>query len=70
MTARVPASDRTRKQIADLLSGDFDKSALLRHAVRLLVEEAMEAEVTDMLERTTTNGASRRATATATVWAG
>ena len=31
MTARVPASDRTRKPIAELLSGDFDKSALLRN---------------------------------------
>ena len=51
MTARVPASDRTRKQIADVLSGDFDKSALLRHAVRLIIEEALEAEVTDVLGR-------------------
>ena len=33
MMARVPARDRTRKQIADVLSGDFDKSALLRNAV-------------------------------------
>ena len=40
MTARVPASDRTRKQIADVLSGDFDKSALLRNAVRLIIEDA------------------------------
>lgn len=51
MTARVPASDRTRKQIADVLSGDFDKSALLRHAVRLIIEEALEAEVMDVLGR-------------------
>jgi transposase-like protein len=51
MTARVPASDRTRKQIADVLSGDFDKSALLRNAVRLIVEEALEAEVMDVLGR-------------------
>ena len=51
MMARVPASDRTRKQIADVLSGDFDKSALLRHAVRLIIEEALEAEVTDVLGR-------------------
>ena len=50
MTA-VPASDQTRKQIADLLSGDFDKSALLRNAVRLIIEEALEAEVTDVLGR-------------------
>jgi len=51
MTARVPASDRTRKQIADVLSGDFDKSALLRNAVRLIIEEALEAEVGDALGR-------------------
>lgn len=51
MTARVPASDRTRKQIADVLSGDFDKSALLRHAVRLIIEEALGAEVTGVLGR-------------------
>ena len=51
MTARVPASDRTRKQIADVLSGDFDKSALLRNAVRLIIEEALEAEVMDVLGR-------------------
>jgi len=51
MTARVPASDRTRKQIADVLSGDFDKSALLRNAVRLIIEEALEAEVTEALGR-------------------
>ena len=51
MTARVPASDRTRKRIADVLSGDFDKSALLRNAVRLIIEEALEAEVTDVLGR-------------------
>lgn len=48
---RGPASDRTRKQIADILSGDFDKSALLRNAVRLIIEEALEAEVMDVLGR-------------------
>ena len=51
MTARVPASDRTRKQIADLLGSEFDQSALLRPAVRLIIEEALEAEVTDVLGR-------------------
>jgi transposase-like protein len=33
------------------LRGDFDKSALLRNAVRLIIEEALEAEVTDGLGR-------------------
>lgn len=51
MTARVPASDRTRKRIAEVLSGDFDKSDLLRNAVRLIIEEALEAEVTEALGR-------------------
>lgn len=51
MMARVPASDRIRKRIADVLSGDFDKSELLRNAVRLIVEEALEAEVTEALGR-------------------
>lgn len=49
--ARVPASEQTRKRIADVLSGDFDKSALLRNAVRLIIEEALEAEVGDVLGR-------------------
>jgi len=49
--ARVPASEQTRKQIADVLRGDFDKSALLRTALRLIIEEALEAEVTDVLGR-------------------
>jgi len=49
--ARVPASEQTRKQIAEVLRGDFDKSALLRNAVRLIVEEALEAEVNDVLGR-------------------
>ena len=51
MMARVPASEQTRKQIAEILSGDFDKSALLRGAVRLIIEEALEAEVSDALGR-------------------
>jgi len=33
----VPASDLTRKQIAEILNGDFDKNSLLRHAVRLYI---------------------------------
>lgn len=51
MTARVPASDQTRKQLADLVSGAFDQSARLRNAVRVIIEEALEAEVTDALGR-------------------
>ena len=49
--ARVAASEQTRKRIAEVLSGDFDQSALLRNAVRLIIEEALEAEVGDVLGR-------------------
>ncbi len=45
MMARVPASERTRKRIAETLSGDFDKSALLRGAMRLIVEEAFPGSI-------------------------
>ena len=48
MMARVPASEQTRKRIAEVLRCDLDKGALLRDAVRLIVEEALEAEVTDV----------------------
>ena len=44
-------SEQTRKQIAEVWRGDFDKSALLRNVVWLIVEEALEAEDTDALER-------------------
>ncbi|MCP5449626.1 MAG: transposase [Gammaproteobacteria bacterium] len=33
------------------MRGDFDQSALLRNAVRLIIEEALEAEVTGTLGR-------------------
>ncbi len=49
--ARVPASEQTRKRIAEVSSGDFDQSAWLRDAVRLIIEDGLEAEVTDVLGR-------------------
>jgi len=49
--ARVPASEHTRKRIAQLLDGEFDKSELMKAAVRLIIEEALEAEVTEALGR-------------------
>ena len=49
--ARVAASEQTRKRIADVLSGDFDQSALFRNAVRLIIEEALEAKVMNVLGR-------------------
>ncbi len=42
---RIPASEQTRKRIAKGLGGDFDKSALSRKAVRLMVGEALEIKV-------------------------
>ena len=44
--ARVPASERYLK---DMLAGAkrVERSALMREAVRLIVEEALEAEVTE-----------------------
>jgi putative transposase len=51
--ARVPASEATRKRLNDMLAGkqSVERSALLREAVRLIVEEALEAEVSDELGR-------------------
>jgi hypothetical protein len=42
--AGVPASESTRKRIAELLGGEFEKSELMREPIRLIVEEALEAE--------------------------
>jgi len=51
---RVPASEATRKRIEAMISGEgegVDKSELVRAAARLIVEEALEEEVTDALGR-------------------
>ena len=52
--ARVPASEATRKRIDAMISGQsegVDKSELVRAAAGLIVEEALEEEVTDTLGR-------------------
>lgn len=51
--ARVPASEATRKRLNDMLAGTsgVERSALMREAVRLIIEEALEAEVSDELGR-------------------
>jgi putative transposase len=51
--ARVPASEATRKRLKDMLAGvnGVERSALMREAVRLIVEEALEAEVTEAVGR-------------------
>ena len=51
--ARVPASEATRKRLKQMFEGkqDMDRSALIRESVRLMVEEALEAEVSEALGR-------------------
>ncbi len=52
--ARVPSSVDTRKRLRDMLAGDtgeIETSALVRQAVRLMIEEALEAEVSERLGR-------------------
>ncbi|MGH8771843.1 MAG: transposase [Burkholderiales bacterium] len=49
--ARVPASAATRKRLSALFNGEFDKSNLMREAIRLIIEEALEAEVAQALGR-------------------
>jgi hypothetical protein len=55
MATRLPASARTREELRDLIEGRLassdERSALLRLATRLIVEEASEAEVADALGR-------------------
>jgi transposase-like protein len=51
---RVLASAKTRKRIEAMINGEVaevDKSMLIREAARLIVEEALEAEVADALGR-------------------
>ncbi len=44
--ARVPRSETTRNELKQLFAGGSvgDRSALVRQAARLIVEEALEAE--------------------------
>lgn len=51
--ARVPASETTRKRLKQMFEGkeEIDRSALIRESVRLMVEEALEAEVSEALGR-------------------
>jgi transposase-like protein len=56
MATRLPASERTREELRDLIagrltSGDDERSALLRLATWLIVEAALEAAVADALGR-------------------
>ena len=51
--ARVPRSESTRNELKQMLDGRAggDRSALVRQAARLIVEEALEAEVAQELGR-------------------
>jgi putative transposase len=55
MATRIPGSARTREELQALIDGRLassdERSALLRLATRLIVEEALEAEVEDALGR-------------------
>ena len=52
MTERLSSSDMTRKQIHALLtSGELEKSTLMKKAMQLIIEEALEAEVDEHLGR-------------------
>jgi putative transposase len=52
---RIPASERTRERLKALMDGQSEegdlRSALVRLAVRLIVEEGLEGEATDALGR-------------------
>jgi putative transposase len=52
---KVPASERTRQTVKELIAGRLvsadARSELVRLAARLIVEEALEAEVSDVLGR-------------------
>ena len=55
MAKRVPGSERTREALNDLIGGrlrvDNAKSDLVKLATRLIIEEGLEAEVRDALDR-------------------
>lgn len=52
---RLPASELTRKRLKQLFDGEafqgINRSDLVKQAVRLMIEEALEAEVADTLGR-------------------
>ena len=55
MSRRIPASDRTREALSDLIEGrlssDAGRTELVQLATRLIIEEGLEAEVRDALGR-------------------
>lgn len=55
MNKRVPASHKTRKRIEALISGksdsELERSELIKLAAELIIEEALEGEVEELVER-------------------
>lgn len=50
--ARVPASEATRKRIKEMMvAGASEQSAVIREAARLIIEEALEAELSEAIGR-------------------
>jgi putative transposase len=69
---RLSAPERTREELRALMNGDLGTAAgrgdLVRLALRLIVEEALEGEVSDVLGRERAiKGARTKRRATATV---
>jgi putative transposase len=61
--ARVPRSETTRNELKEMFGGkrSADRSGLIRQAARLIVEEALEAEASEVLGRGYyEHGANRR----------
>ena len=55
MSRRIPAGDRTREALSELIEGclssEGGRTELIRLATRLIIEEGLEAEVRDALDR-------------------
>lgn len=48
---KLAASEMTRKKIEELMNQGFDACELMRTGMRLMIEQALEAEVDDALGR-------------------
>ena len=49
---KVPASEATRKRLEEVFSGEqIDPSRIVREATRLMIEQALEAEVEQAVGR-------------------
>ena len=67
---RLSAPERTREELRALMNGELGTAAgrgdLVRLALRLIVEEALEGEVSDVLGRERLSAATERRPVTAT----